>query len=64
MAVDHTMKTIHNIQLFIYFKDHNSLAAMQARDVELIKDKQLRAAQEIKQAAQDKEILGPARLDD
>ncbi|HCG6987950.1 TPA: hypothetical protein NJ318_005412 [Vibrio parahaemolyticus] len=35
--------------------------AMQARDVELIKDKQLRAAQEIKQAAQDKEILEDLR---
>ncbi|HAS6962851.1 TPA: hypothetical protein I7303_24175 [Vibrio parahaemolyticus] len=35
--------------------------AMQARDVELIKDKQLRAAQEIKQAAQDNEILEDLR---
>jgi hypothetical protein len=31
--------------------------AMQARDVELIKDKRLRSAQEVKQASQDKEIL-------
>jgi len=35
--------------------------AMQARDVELIKDKRLRAAQEIKQEAQDKEILDDLR---
>lgn len=35
--------------------------AMQARDVELIRDKQLRAAQEIKQASQDKDILEDLR---
>jgi hypothetical protein len=35
--------------------------AMQARDVELIKDKRLRSAQEIKQEAQDKEILEDLR---
>ncbi|WP_299665062.1 hypothetical protein [uncultured Psychromonas sp.] len=35
--------------------------AMQARDIELIKDKRLRAAQEIKQEAQDKEILEDLR---
>ncbi|MEL0628946.1 hypothetical protein [Psychromonas aquatilis] len=35
--------------------------AMQARDTELIKDKRLRAAQEIKQEAQDKEILTDLR---
>tara|TARA_R110001583_G_scaffold130124_1_gene281921 strand:+ start:6119 stop:7057 length:939 start_codon:yes stop_codon:yes gene_type:complete len=35
--------------------------AMQARDVELIKDKRLRSAQEIKQEAQDKAILEDLR---
>ncbi|TKB46864.1 hypothetical protein FCL40_16955 [Ferrimonas sediminicola] len=36
-------------------------SAMQARDVSLIKDKQVRAAQEIKQDAQDREILDDLR---
>lgn len=35
--------------------------AMQARDVELIKDKRVRSAQEIKQTTQDKEILDDLR---
>lgn len=35
--------------------------AMQARDSELIRDKRLRAAQEVKQASQDKEILEDLR---